>query len=476
MSSSPSYDVSTGPSLDAAPDPTQPPPMDGLRGRLHRLAGPIIAEQVLQLSLDLANTALVAGLGAAALAAVGASLQVMFIVLSSLAALSVGCSILVAHTIGAGDTHRASQLARQALVWSGILALPFVAIGIVGAPVIVAGFGLDAEAAPLAISYLRITMGTAGVIVGLDVLGGALRGAGDSKTPMVATLVAAVLNVPLAWALIEGRGPFPELGVSGAAWATFVSRGVGLCLLVAALWQGRRGMTIAGRQGWRPRRELISEVLRLGIPAAGEQLLISTAWLAVTMMISHVGTDELAVHRVVNQLMSMAFLVGFGVQIAHTSMLGRALGAGDVPRAMTITRMATRDGVALVCIVAVALWVFAEPIVRLFLDDPALVDLGVRTMHVMVFTQPFWAIAIQQSGAMRGMRDTVSPLVIEGVSNWTAAGLIAIVLFGFGGHLTAAWACYVVVGPFLAGAMLLARRRRERLYLASVRPAAVIAV
>ena len=114
--------------------------MDGLRGRLHRLAGPIIAEQVLQLSLDLANTALVAGLGAAALAAVGASLQVMFIVLSSLAALSVGCSILVAHTIGAGDTHRASQLARQALVWSGILALPFVAIGIVGAPVIVAGF------------------------------------------------------------------------------------------------------------------------------------------------------------------------------------------------------------------------------------------------------------------------------------------------------------------------------------------------
>lgn len=438
--------------------------MSSLRAQLHRLAGPVIAEQVLQLSLDLANTALVAALGAAALAAVGASLQVMFIVLSSLAALSVGCSILVAHTIGAGDTARASQLARQALVWSVILGLPFIVLGIVGAPLVVAAFGLDAEATPLAITYLRITMGTAGVIVGLDILGGALRGAGDSTTPMVATLVAAVVNVPLAWAMIFGHGPFPALGVAGAAWATFASRLLGLVLLVLALWQGRRGMSIAGRTGWRPRRELVGEVLRLGLPAAGEQLLISTAWLAMTMMVGHVGTDELAVHRVVNQLMSMAFLAGFGIQIAHTSLLGRALGAGEVDRAMAVTRIATRDALLLVCLLAAGLFVFAEPIVRLFLHDESLVVLGAHTLRIMAFTQPFWAITIQQSGALRGMRDTLSPLVIEGVANWLTVGMIAVVLFGFGGHLAAAWACYVVTGPFLATAMTLACRRRRRNY------------
>src|SRR5262245_11694611 len=173
----------SAPAAAAAPD--APDDVRATRRRVLGLAGPVIGENLLETMLGIVDTLLVAGLGAAAIAGVGGALQVMFLLIAALSALAVGSSVLVAQAIGAGNPRRASQLARQSLLWSGILSVPLAIGGLLASGPIVAMFGMEPEVAQIATSYLQVTMGTVVVLVALLIGGGALRGAGDSRTPMV---------------------------------------------------------------------------------------------------------------------------------------------------------------------------------------------------------------------------------------------------------------------------------------------------
>ena len=219
---------------------------DKLRRRIFGLAWPIIGENMLETSLDLVNTLLVAGLGAAALAGVGSGLQIMFFLLAALSALSVGSSILVAQAIGARDVLQASRLARQSLLWSLVISVPLALVGFALAGTLIRIFGLPAEVAKIGTDYLRVAMGTCIVLVALLIGGGVLRGAGDSRTPMLVTLVANIVNLGLAYSLIYGHFGLPELGAVGGAWAAFVSRSIAsgtaaACTVAWPQWSQHRG-------------------------------------------------------------------------------------------------------------------------------------------------------------------------------------------------------------------------------------------
>src|SRR5262245_3226021 len=159
-----------------------------LRRRVLGLAWPVIGENMLETMLDIVNTIFVAGISAAALAGVGSGLQIMFFVLAALAALSVGSAILVAQAVGARELARACHLARQSLLWSAILSIPLALVGFSLAGPIIGVFGLAPEVATIGTSYLQVAMGTVVVLVALIIGGGVLRGAGNSRTPMLVTL------------------------------------------------------------------------------------------------------------------------------------------------------------------------------------------------------------------------------------------------------------------------------------------------
>src|SRR5215212_5199117 len=250
-----------------------------LRKRVWGLAAPVIGENFLETLLGIVDTLLVAGLGAVAIAGVGSGLQILFFLLSALSALSVGSAILVAQAVGAGDLARAGRLARQSLLWSLLSSVPLALLGLALAGPLIAIFGLAPDVAAIGVSYLQVTMGTVVVLVALVIGGGVLRGAGDSRTPMLVTALANVVNVALAYGLIYGHAGLPALGAVGSAWATFFARAVALVLLLHALWKGRSGITIAGRWGWRPDWRVAREVLKLGVPASVEQLLMASAFL-----------------------------------------------------------------------------------------------------------------------------------------------------------------------------------------------------
>ncbi len=430
-----------------------------LRGRVWGLAGPVIGENFLETLLGIVDTLLVAGLGAVALAGVGSALQVMFFLISALSALAIGSSVLVAQAVGAGDRARAGQLGRQSLLWSVLFSIPLSLGGLVVSGPIMGLFGLEKEVAAIGVQYLQVTMGTVVVLVALFIGGGVLRGAGDARTPLRVTALANLLNVVLAYALIYGHFGLPALGPVGSAWATFIARSFALILLLAALWRGRGGVTISGRGGWRPDFGVARQVLTIGIPAALEQVLVTSAFLALAVVVARLGTDTLAAQRITFNALSLSFLPGIGFGIAATALVGQSVGARRVAEGAAAARVATRWAVIWMSAIAVLLIIFAPQVFALFTSDTAVIAEGVPGLRVLALTQPFWAVLFVQAGALRGTGNTRFPLLITSVCIWASVALAFALIETVGGGLVSIWAAFLVLAPVMA--FLMWRRFRR---------------
>jgi MATE family multidrug resistance protein len=433
-----------------------------LRRRVLGLAWPVIGENLLETLLNIIDLVLVARLGTAAIAGVGGAVQIMFFLLTALSALSVGSSVLVAQAIGAGNTVHASRIARQSLVWSVLLSLPLAAVGLGLAHPLMGLFGLTEEVTRIGVDYFRVTMGTVVVLVALIIGGGVLRGAGDTRTPMVVTAIANVLNVILAYGLIYGHWGLPALGAVGSAWATFIARAVALVLMLYALRKGRKGITIAGRWGWRPDWSVAREVLKLGVPASVEQLLMATAFLVLTILVARLGTDTFAALRISMSVLMFSFLPGFGFSMAATALVGQSVGAGRPGLGAVITKVATQWAVVWMSTMGALIFVFAEPIMDHLTDVPAVAHAGAAGLRIVALTQPFWAVGMVQSGALRGTGDTRSPLWIGTVGIWATVLLVWLGLAYVGGGLGMVWGAFLLTSPVTAALSWLRFRTRLR--------------
>jgi putative MATE family efflux protein len=444
------------PAAAETPAPIEPRAM---RRRVLGLAGPIIGENFLETLLGVIDTWLVAGLGAVALAGVGSALQVMFLLIAALSALAVGNAVLVAQAVGARDLQRAGRLGRQSLIWSVIFSIPLAIGGLLLSGPLIGMFGLEPDVASVGTQYLHVTMGTVVVLIGLFIGGGVLRGAGDSRTPMLVTAFANVVNVVLAYAMIYGHFGLPMLGAVGSAWATFIARGLALALLVGALWRGRNGVTIRGKGGWFPDLGVAKQVLRIGVPAALEQILVSSAFLAMSVVVAHLGTEVLAAHRVAFNALSLSFLPGIGFGIAATALVGQSIGARRIEEGGAAARVATIWAVIWMSAIGAILFIFAPQVLGLFTNDQAVIAAGAGGLRVVALAQPFWAVLFVQSGALRGSGNTSFPLKTSGVGIWLSVGLGWLLITTLGGGLVAVWAAFLAIAPAMA---LLMWRRFQR--------------
>lgn len=418
--------------------------------RVLALAGPVIGQNILETMLGIADTALVARLGASATAGVGSALQVMFFVIAALSALSIGSAVLVAQAVGARDFTAASRLARQSLVWSVIIGTPLAIAGALFAEPIISIYGVEPEVARIAVEYLQVTMGTMVVLVALFIGGGVLRGAGDSRTPMVVTGIANVVNIALTYALIYGEAGFPALGAVGSAWGSFIARLLALVLMLIVLWRGHGGVSIRGIAGWAPQFSTARQILQLGIPAAIEQVLTSAAFFALVIIVARLGTVTLAAHQITFTALSASFLPGFGFAIATTTLVGQSIGARRIAEGDAATRIAVLWGVGWMSVIALLLFIFAEAALGLFTADPQVIEVGAAAMRVVAVGQPFWALLFIFPGALRGTGDTRFPLILGSGSIWLTVGIAFLLLQLFGGGLPVVWASFLLTSPIVA--------------------------
>src|SRR5258706_10784923 len=377
----------------------------------------------------------------------------MFFLISALNALAIGSAVLVAQAVGAGDTVHAGRLGRQSLIWSVLFSIPLSVGGYLLSEPIIGLFGLEPQVAAIGVQYLQVTMGTVVVLVALFIGSGVLRGAGDSRTPLRVTALANLVNVPLAYGLISGHFGLPALGPVGSAWATFVARSLALALLLAALWRGRNGVTISGGGGWRPDFGVARPGLGIGIPAALEQVLATSAFLALALVVARLGTEVLAAQRITFNALSLSFLPGIGFGIAATALVGQSVGARRIAEGAAAARMATRWAVIWMSAIAVLLIIFAPQVFALFTSNAAVIAAGVPGLRVLALTQPFWAVLFVQAGALRGTGKTRFPLLVTGSSIWGAGGLACALIETIGGGLGSIWAALLALAPLMAFVM-----------------------
>lgn len=438
---------------------TETGPMD--RGRVLGLAVPIIGENLLQTLVGAVDTLLVAQLGSAAVAGVGTAVEFVYFIISILIALEIGATVLVSQAFGAGLSARVRDVARQAIVWGILVAIPVSVVGYLLAPAVIGLFGAEPEVAAYATHYLRITAAMSVFLLLTFVAGAIFRGVGDSRTPLAASVVGNIVNLILAYGLIFGHFGLPELGVEGSAWGAAIARVVTAGILMGLLLTGRRGISLRGSGSWRPHLEIGNQLLRLGLPASLEQVLSSAGFMTMLFVVAHIGTDALAAQQIAFTALNIGYMPAFGFGIAVTALVGQSIGANRIDDAGIAARIGNRISLIALIVAAVIFFVLAQPIMRVFTDDPEVLRQGVGALRALSVSLPFWGTWFVYGGALRGTGDTVTPLITEAVAVWSAVLLGFVAVHSFDADLGMVWGMFIVVSPIAA--MVNSRRFRRRL-------------
>ena len=433
--------------------------------RVLGLAVPIIGENLLQTLVGAIDTFMVARLGSIAVAGVGTSVELIFFLISMLSAVEIGATVLVSQAIGAGDTAKANQLARQALSWGVLLAIPVSFFGVFVAPHVIRLYGAEPAVADAAVVYLEIIAATSVALLLSFVCSAVLRGAGDSRTPLYAAMVANVVNIVAAYALIFGNLGMPALGIAGSAWAASLGRAVAAAIMIGLMVRGHRKISLRGREGWMPHFEIGRSLMRLGVPAAIEQMLISAGFATMMGVVAFIGTAALAAQQIGFTALSLAFLPGFGFAIATTALVGQSVGANNWEAARKAQQIGLRWGVLWMACGSVVYFFFGRQIMHLFTSDPEVIDQGVRALRALSIALPFWGIGFVSSGALRGSGDTRTPAFISASSVWVAVALAWFAVHYIRPDLGLVWSTFVITSP-ISGllAWALFRRRMASLH------------
>jgi putative MATE family efflux protein len=308
------------------------------------------------------------------------------------------------------------------------------------------------------------------LVVGF-VAGALLRGAGDTRTPMLVTLLSNAINAVAAYVLIFGHFGLPALGVAGSAWAAVLGRTVAACLLIGLLLRRRAALTLRGRWGWRPDLSIWREVLALGLPAATEQILITLAFSALTVVVAHLGVTALAAQRLAINVLQLSFLPGFGCAIAASTLVGQSVGARNIGEGVAAAGIATRLALVWMSLLGLLFAVFATPIMRLMTPDTRVIALGAGCLVAIAAAQPGWAIGDVLSGALRGAGNTTFPMVANVATLWLAVILAFAGVYWMGGELLWTWWAFTIVTPLGTAAVSWRFRRWMRAESAHALPA-----
>lgn len=413
--------------------------------RVLSLAWPAIVEQSLAMMVGVIDTAMVGRLGAQALASVGLGAQVMMVAITVFAAISTGTTALVARCIGAGETDEACRVARQSLVMGAIVAAVTSAALLIWAPQVVHLLFRRSEPEVLANASTYVRIVGAALIPNflLIIMNSVLRGSGDTKTPMRVMAIINVINVFLNYLLIFGHGPWPAMGVRGAAIATALAQLTGGILVTGILFSGRKTIYLHWRDNYRPHLPTIQRVLRIGIPAGVEQAIMRFGQISYTIIVSSLGTVSYAAHQIALNAESLSFMPGFGFALAATTLVGQALGAGDANEAEESGWKAAKLAALIMGSIGMLFFLFPSTFVSVFTPDKDVIAKSTQVLRIVAIAQPFLAINMVVAGGLRGAGDTRTIMYITGIGVCGVRLILAYTLVNLGYGLVGAWVAMV---------------------------------
>lgn len=385
------------------------PPISRMRAEVWALAWPVIISFALDSILGLAAMLMVGRLGAEAVGAVGLATQILGAVRAGIAAVGTGAVALVARCIGANDRDNAEEAMKQSVIFgvavSTIIAIPV----IVFATPLMALFQVKGQMAVMGARYLQVVM-LAEPFQGVFLMCTAsLRGAGDTRTPLWIGGIIDVLAIILNYLLIFGKFGFPQMGVDGSAVATLIAIAIGGMLFFWALSLDGMVLNFRWRRLW-PDFGLGWRILRVGNPAAIEQLVIQFGFVAYVAFIASYGDKEVAAYFIGVRILALSFLPGFGFSAAAATLVGQGLGAGDSEFSRKAGWTSVMMAIVLMSAMGLLFVVFAWQIAALFIADRQVIAYTVAFMYALAAAQPLMAIDWTVTGALRGAGDSQFPL------------------------------------------------------------------
>jgi len=391
------------------------------------LAIPMVLEMIMESLFAVVDIFWVSSLGKEAVAVVGLTESVMTLIYAVAIGLSIAATAMVARRIGEKNPERAAHAAGQVIVLGVTVSLALGVVLAIFADDILRLMGGDEALVELGTPFTRVMLGCNATVFLIFLINAVFRGAGDAVLAMRTLWLANALNIVLGPCFIFGLGPFPELGLLGAAVATNIGRGTGV---LYQLWH-LTGFHSRVKVTLRHLRPALGEMRTIVITASNgiAQLLISTtSWIGLFKLLSVFGSAAIAGYTIAIRLVMFALLPAWGLSNAGATLVGQNLGAKQPERAAEAVRIATRFNVIFLGIVGVLFVLLAQPLVSIFTTDAAVLPLGTRALWIVSLGFPLYAIGMCMSAAFNGAGDTWTPTKLNFVCFWLLQIPIAWVL------------------------------------------------
>jgi len=393
--------------------------------QLWALSWPAILEQVMGTMVSYVDAAMVGQLGAVGSAAVSVNGPPIWLFQGVLAGVGVGYSVQISNAVGAKDPERVRNILRQAVL--AVLVCGLLSCGVcelLGGR-IPQWLGAKPEVLPHAANYMRIYGVSMPFGAFVAVFSPALRCMGNARTPLFFNTSANLLNIVLNFFLIyptrQWHGvtlPGANWGVEGAAIATAISiTATGL----AALWFGLRekGYQTSLRGGLRPDRAIVRRAIRLGLPSAIERAVVNLGQIAMTALVGHaLTTAAMAANHTAVIAEGLCYLPAYGIGYAAVALVGQSVGAQNREDAQAYGTLTALLGFVICLATGTALFLFATPLASLFNTDAEVVAEAALALRTVAFSEPFFAVSIILTNALRGANDVQFPMAIGLVTMW----------------------------------------------------------
>jgi len=393
-----------------------------LRSAVWKIAWPTMLTNIFGGLQGIVDHVLVGNLvGYKANAAIGVSWQIILVVIVFISSLFTGMSVLVARFAGAGESDKVDRVVYQAFLTAIGLSIGILApVGYLVAPwlldLVNAAPDVKAEALP----FLRIMFGFSSGMLIFFMLGGALRSAGDARTPMLLGIAMTGLNLVLNIVLIRGLGPIPAFGTRGSAMGTCITAWLLAIYSLWKLWTGGWVVAFPRGRGLGPDWSIIRELFRFGLPTGIQGIAMN---IGGVLMLSFIGSlaqsaaAQAAFAVSYTELFSLITWTSVGLMGSAAAVAGQNLGAGHLDRASEAVHIAARYGLSVAAFVGLFFLFFPHQLLAVFgMHDPVVVDVGVQLLRVLSVSGLFVTVALAFTGGLQGTGDTKSPLYISMIS------------------------------------------------------------
>ena len=428
------------------------------------LAVPMVLEMLMESLFAVADIFWAGHLGSAAVATINLTESMLTVVYTGAMGLSIGVTAMVARRIGEKNPTGAAEAAVQGIALGVIIAVIVGVLGVLFAPNLLGIMGAAPDVIAMGQSYTRIMLGGNIVILLIFLINAIFRGAGDAAIALRVLTIANGINLVLCPMLMFGVGPFPRLGVAGAAIGTTIGRGVGVLYQFYRLWR-RDGRVVIHREQLALKAVVMKTLLRLSGTGTFQVFVGMASWIGLTRINASFGTEALAGYAIAIRIIIFALLPAWGLANAAATMVGQSLGAGKPERGEQAVWRAAFYNLVFLGVAGLGFVVFANPIAHAFTKDPAVASIAAECLRIISYGYLFYAYGMVLTNSFNGAGDTWTPTWLNLFCFWLWEIPLAWVLarhFNLGPQ-GVAWAVTIAFSTLAVASAVLFRRGRWKL-------------